>query len=163
MRRNDAGERIYPGTLTHEPIVTNELFGRARTVAGGGTRPACGAQASPFATTLRAARPHPLRRLRAADAGQLQPRPRPLRCRYPGEYAVVNEVDHTRNVHLREDAVVGPLAGWLAQVFDPANIDETLESMHAASEWNDGCGQGRRGIQAPGGPRQAPHEVARRS
>ena len=59
------------------------------------------------------------------------------RCRYPSEYAVVNEVDHPRNVYLREDAVVGPLDGWLAQVFDPANIDETLESLHAATESND--------------------------
>ena len=78
MRWNDEGEWIYSNALTHEPLVTNELFGRGAHDRRGGTRPACGAQASPFATTLRAARPHQLRHLRAADAGQLQPRPRPL-------------------------------------------------------------------------------------
>jgi len=58
------------------------------------------------------------------------------RCRYPSEYAMANELDHPRNLYVREDPILGPLDGWLAQVFDPANIDETLESLQAASESN---------------------------
>jgi site-specific DNA recombinase len=49
---------------------------------------------------------------------------------------MANELDHPRNLYVREDPILGPLDGWLAQVFDPANIDETLESLQAASESN---------------------------
>jgi site-specific DNA recombinase len=136
MRRNDAGEWIYPGTLTHEPIVTNELFGRARTIAaaGRGRHVVRKRRPSPRAFALRGL-------ISCAICGRLMQGSynhglAHYRCRYPSEYAVVNEVDHPRNVYLREDAVVGPLDGWLAQVFDPANIDETLESLQAASESN---------------------------
>jgi site-specific DNA recombinase len=136
MRWNDEGEWIYSDALTHEPLVTNELFGRARTIAAAGRGRHVVRKRRP------SPRPFALRGLiSCAICGRLMQGSynhglAHYRCRYPSEYAVVNEVDHPRNVYLREDAVVGPLDGWLAQVFDPANIDETLESLQAASESN---------------------------
>ncbi len=137
MRWNDEGEWIYSDALTHAPFVGDELFGRARTIAavGRGRHVERKRRPSP--------RPFALRGLiSCAICGRLmQGRYNHglahYRCRYPSEYAVVNEVDHPRNVYLREDAVVGPLDGWLAQVFDPDNIDETLDTLHAARESGD--------------------------
>ncbi|MDJ0346549.1 recombinase family protein [Streptomyces sp. PH10-H1] len=37
------------------------------------------------------------------------------RCRFPAEYASANEIDHPRNVYLREQSVVGPLTSWLRE------------------------------------------------
>lgn len=137
MRWNAEGEWIYSDALTHEPLVTNELFGRARTIAavGRGRHVERKRRPSP--------RPFALRGLiSCAICGRLMQGSYNhglayYRCRYPSEYAVVNEVDHSRNVYLREDAVIGPLDGWLARVFDADNIDETLDTLHAARESGD--------------------------
>jgi len=56
------------------------------------------------------------------------------RCQYAAEYAIVNELDHPKAVYLREDAVMPKLDGWLAQVFDPANIDATYQAMADAQD-----------------------------
>ena len=137
MRWNDEGEWIYSDALTHEPLVTNELFGRARTIAAAGRGRHVERKRCP------SPRPFALRGLiSCAICGRLMQGSynhglAHYRCRCPSEYAVVNEVDHPRNLYLREDAVVGPLDGWLAQVFDPVNIDETLDALHAATETGD--------------------------
>ncbi|MGW5049786.1 hypothetical protein [Actinokineospora sp. NPDC004072] len=55
-------------------------------------------------------------------------RPR-YRCRFPKEYAGVQEIDHPLSVYLREDHVVPHLNGWLAQVFSPAKVAATLERI----------------------------------
>jgi len=51
------------------------------------------------------------------------------RCQYAAEYAQLNDIDHPKTVYLREDAVMPKLDGWLAEVFDPANIDATCQAM----------------------------------
>jgi site-specific DNA recombinase len=55
------------------------------------------------------------------------------RCRFPSEYALANKVDHPRNVYLREAVVLRPIDTWLAQVFDPPRLADTLERL-ATSE-----------------------------
>jgi len=55
------------------------------------------------------------------------------RCRHPSEYAMANELDHPRNVSVREDQILGPLDGWLAQVFDPGQLDTTFDALEAAA------------------------------
>jgi hypothetical protein len=55
------------------------------------------------------------------------------RCRFPGEYALAGRIAHPRNVYLREDVVVEPVDGWLAQVFDPIRLDATIEALAAAA------------------------------
>ncbi len=131
MRWNDEDEWIYSDALTHDPIVSDELFGRARTIAAAGRGRHVERKRRP------SSRPFALRGLiSCAIYGRLMHGSynhglAHYRCRYPSEYAIVNEVDHPRNVYLREDAVIGSLDGWLAQVFDPENIDETLDALHA--------------------------------
>ncbi|MGW3791235.1 zinc ribbon domain-containing protein [Micromonospora arida] len=51
------------------------------------------------------------------------------RCRFPQEYALANEVEHPRNVYLREDALTDPLDEWLASAFTPDHLDRTITAM----------------------------------
>jgi site-specific DNA recombinase len=51
------------------------------------------------------------------------------RCRFPQEYALANKIRHPRNVYLREAAVLEPLDGWLAQVFAPSRLTQTLHEL----------------------------------
>ena len=56
------------------------------------------------------------------------------RCRYPSEYAASKELDHPRNVFLREDLVVPgarPVAGELAH---PAHLPGTIKALAEAQE-----------------------------
>ncbi|MDA8062029.1 MAG: hypothetical protein M0T80_06265 [Actinomycetota bacterium] len=34
---------------------------------------------------------------------------------------------------MRGDQILGPLDGWMAQVFDPDDIDESLDALHTVS------------------------------
>jgi len=51
------------------------------------------------------------------------------RCRFPQEYALANEVEHPRNVYLREDALSDPLDQWLASAFAPDHLEQTITAM----------------------------------
>jgi site-specific DNA recombinase len=53
------------------------------------------------------------------------------RCRFPAEYALANQVQHPRNVNLREDAVLGHVDKWLAREFAPHRMSETLRALAA--------------------------------
>jgi site-specific DNA recombinase len=48
------------------------------------------------------------------------------RCRFPGEYALANKIEHPLAVYLREDAVLGPLDAWLATALAPASLRGAL-------------------------------------
>jgi site-specific DNA recombinase len=54
------------------------------------------------------------------------------RCRVPAEYALANRVEHPPTIYLREDQVVPALDEWIATVFDPANIDDTVVALTEA-------------------------------
>ncbi|WP_328663128.1 hypothetical protein [Nocardia salmonicida] len=54
------------------------------------------------------------------------------RCRYPSEYAIANRIDHQPSVYLREDQLTEPLDLWLAQVFNPEQIEVSLAAMEGA-------------------------------
>ena len=56
---------------------------------------------------------------------------------------MANELDHPRNVYVREDQILGPLDGWLAQVFDPGQLDTTLDALEAAASSTDDAGQAK--------------------
>lgn len=51
------------------------------------------------------------------------------RCRCPSEYAIANRIDHQPSVYLREDQLTEPLDHWLAQIFDPEQIEVSLAAM----------------------------------
>lgn len=131
MRWNDEAEWIYSDGLTHEPIVGDELFAAVRTLASAGRHRSV--ERKPRATSA----PYALRGLISCAVchrrmeGAFNHGRAHYRCRYPREYAIVNEVDHPRSVYVREDVIVDKLDGWLGRVFDPENIDETLDALHA--------------------------------
>ncbi|MGP3990560.1 zinc ribbon domain-containing protein [Streptomyces sp. 3N207] len=55
------------------------------------------------------------------------------RCRFPNEYALANRIQHPRNVYLRESWLIGPLDEWIAKLFSPHRIEETIDLMAAAT------------------------------
>jgi site-specific DNA recombinase len=137
MRWNDEADWIYSDATTHEPLVTEQLFNTARTIASAGRNRSVERKRRPTP------RPFALRGLISCAIcnrlmqGSTNHGRAHYRCRYPSEYAIVNEIDHPRNVYLREEAIIGPLDVWLAQVFNPENIDETLDGLKQASASTD--------------------------
>jgi site-specific DNA recombinase len=55
------------------------------------------------------------------------------RCRYPAEYALANKIDHPANVYLREAVILDPIDTWLAQVFAPPRLADTLHRLAEVS------------------------------
>lgn len=51
-------------------------------------------------------------------------------------YALANRVQHPRNVYLPESWVVPPLDDWLAKVFLPHRLDDTIDLMATAAAPN---------------------------
>lgn len=51
------------------------------------------------------------------------------RCRFPEECALANRVHHARNIYLRESWITAPLDNWLATVFLPHRLDDTIDLM----------------------------------
>ena len=65
---------------------------------------------------------------RRATPVSAQPRPQSQ------EYGLANEVDHPRNVYLREDALTDPLDTWLATAFTPDRLQQTITAMADAHQ-----------------------------
>jgi hypothetical protein len=55
------------------------------------------------------------------------------RCRFPEEYALVNRIQHPRNVYLREAALLRPLDAWLSTYFAPHRRAETIAALAAVT------------------------------
>jgi hypothetical protein len=53
------------------------------------------------------------------------------------EYALANEVDHPKTVHVRESAIVPELDRWLARLFDPENLDATVAAIVEVASPNE--------------------------
>lgn len=56
------------------------------------------------------------------------------RCRFPAEYALANHVDHPKVVYLREAEIIEEVDDWMAQVFRPAALEETVAALAAQSQ-----------------------------
>lgn len=143
MRWNDEDAWIVSEALTHEPLVSDEQFRAVRTLAAAGRRRPVVRKARPTSQPFAL---HGLvvcalcqRKMQgSANHGRAH-----YRCRYPSEYAMANELDHPRNVCVREDQILGPLDGWLVQVFDPDQLDTTLDALEAAASSTDDAGQAK--------------------
>jgi len=141
MRWNDEDAWIVSEALTHEPLVSDEQFHAVRTLAAAGRRRPVVRKARPTSQPFAL---HGLvvcalchRKMQgSANHGRAH-----YRCRYPSEYAIANELDHPKNVYMREDQILGPLDGWLAQVFDPGQLDTTLDALEAAAGSTDDAEQ----------------------
>jgi site-specific DNA recombinase len=65
-------------------------------------------------------------------------------CRYPTEYALANRITHPKNVYLREADVLGQVDDWFAEIFAPANLDATLDTLtRQAAQLDDPAARAR--------------------
>jgi hypothetical protein len=55
------------------------------------------------------------------------------RCSFPPEYQAATGLAHSRTVYLREVDLLPHLDGWLAGLFDPDRLDDTLDALEQAS------------------------------
>jgi site-specific DNA recombinase len=134
MRWNSPDDWVWSHERTHEAVVAPELFAEAQhqrvaTHRGTAMRPRrtrtyllsgllCCAQCG--------------RRMQ----GQAIRGHSYYRCKFPAEYAIAQD-RHAKTVYVREAAVVGPLDDWITTVFDAGHIDETCQTLSAASEVDD--------------------------
>ncbi|WP_165945781.1 recombinase family protein [Micromonospora sp. KC606] len=107
MRWNTRDKWIISKEIVHPPLIDDTTFEQAQTLLGQRARRESGNQ------RLRLARnPYVFRGLVDCAAcqrrrqGQHNHGDAYYRCRFPQEYALANDVDHPRNVYLREDALI---------------------------------------------------------
>jgi site-specific DNA recombinase len=145
MRWNDPDRWVWSTQLTHQPLVDQATFEAVQ---------ACMATRSPRSSRVPRATPRPylLRgRLHCALCerrlqGQCIRGEAYYRCRYPAEYAAASCFQHPKSVYLREVDLVGRLDEWLAELFSPANLDRTCQTLATASP-SDPAGDHRRAAQ----------------
>ncbi|GAB2722964.1 hypothetical protein [Kitasatospora kifunensis] len=56
------------------------------------------------------------------------------------QYALANRIEHPRNVYLREKDILGPLDHWLAKIFAPHRIDDTIDLLATTGGLNPTAG-----------------------
>jgi hypothetical protein len=134
MRWNDDSKWIYSEQVAHPQIIDDQTFQRAQDVLAGRGRGPC--QHRPhkrprgyaFAGSVFCAVCQ--RRMQGQWINQASY----YRCRFPAEYALANKVDHPRNVYIREDAFDTQVNDWIAGLFDPRNISDTIDLVMAAQD-----------------------------
>ncbi|SCL24699.1 recombinase family protein [Micromonospora inyonensis] len=130
MRWNTRDKWIISKEVVHPPLIDDATFEQAQTLLGQRARRESGNQ-----RLRRARNPYVFRGLVYCAAcqrrmqGQHNHGDAYYRCRIPQEYALANDVDHPRNVYLREDALIAPLDTWLATAFTPGRIADTITAM----------------------------------
>lgn len=129
MRWNDSDRWIWSDKVVHEPLIDAADFERAQAlVAAKGQRPV-------VPGVRRARHPYVLRSLchcglchRRMQGNWSNDAPY-YRCRYPQEYALANRIDHPKSVYVREDEILEVLDEWVAGVFSPERVDETVSVL----------------------------------
>jgi site-specific DNA recombinase len=137
MRWNDTDKWVWSEKLMHEPLVTLEMFETAQAHLA----------ANQKKDRLRHGRtpvhaPYLLRGLLRCSLcqrkmhGSWNHSAARYRCQYAKQYALVNEIDHPKTIYVREDQIVAALDRWIAQVFEPANLQATCQAIQAAQEYS---------------------------
>ncbi|MFE9191039.1 recombinase family protein [Micromonospora sp. NPDC007208] len=130
MRWNPRDKWVISKEITHPPIIDEATFEQAQTLLA---RHRLGLDIPQ--RQRRARNPYVFRGLNYCAAcnrrmqGQYNHGAAYYRCRFPQEYALANDVDHPRNVYLREETLTDPLDTWLATAFHPDQIENTITAM----------------------------------
>jgi DNA invertase Pin-like site-specific DNA recombinase len=132
QRWNKQDAWVWSDKVVHEPLIDVELFERVQEIMA--------AQGADRKTRERTKTTHRyvLRGLLYCDLcgrrmqGQQTRGELYYRCRYANEYALVNHVQHPRNVYLAERELLGPLDHWLATSFAPHRIEDTVDALFEA-------------------------------
>ena len=134
LRWNDTGQWVWSETLAQEPLVTVEDFEAAQAVMAGAGR----ARQASHETRERVRNPYALRgRIYCGSCGrkmqgQYSNHDPYYRCRYPTEYALASHVRHPGNVYLREADILPAIDTWLAVLFAPHRLAQTIAELQAA-------------------------------
>jgi len=134
MRWNDAGRWIWSEEITHPPVIDAATFQEAQAILAGRGRGPC--QHKPHN------RPRGYAFTGSLYCGVCQRRMQGqwmnaalyYRCRLAAEYALANQLDHPRNVYLRQDAFDAQVNDWLATVFAPARLAATIDQIMAGQQ-----------------------------
>jgi hypothetical protein len=130
MRWNERDKWITSKELAHEPLVDQADFDRAQTLLTSRARTATAPK-----RMHRSRNPYVFKSLifcgicHRKMQGQHSHGTAYYRCRFPQEYALANNVDHPRNVIMREEALIAPLDTWLGQEFGPLQRHHTIAAV----------------------------------
>jgi len=130
MRWNDRGDWIWSAEVTHEPLVSSDLFAAAAAQRLTGEH-------RKVIVKPRRQRTYCLSSLvHCGDCGRRMigawsHEQAYYRCTFPSEYAGASR-KHERGVYLREADITAALDGWLLSVFDPENLDGAVAALTAA-------------------------------
>src|SRR5216683_895822 len=142
LRWNDTGQWVWSETLAQEPLVSVEDFEAAQAIMAGAGR----ARQASHETRERVRNPYALRgRLYCGSCGrrmqaQYSNHAPYYRCRYPREYALASHVRHPANVYLREADILPAIDTWLATIFAPHRLTQTIAGLQAAQAATAGPG-----------------------
>jgi site-specific DNA recombinase len=134
MRWNDTRQWVWSEHVAQEPLVCVEDFEAAQAIMADAGR----ARQASHETRERVCNPYVLRghlycgSCERRMQGQYNHGAAYYRCRYPKEYALASHVRHPRNVYLREADVLPAIDGWLAVIFAPHRLTQTIRAMQAA-------------------------------
>src|SRR5712691_239532 len=134
MRWNDTRQWVWSEHVAHQPLVCAGEFEAAQAIMADAGR----ARQTSHETRERVCNTYVLRgRLYCGSCqrrmqGQYNHGAAYYRCRYPKEYALASHVRHPGNVYLREADVLPAIDGWLAVIFAPHRLAQTIREMQAA-------------------------------
>jgi hypothetical protein len=131
MRWNDTGHWIRSDEPTHQPVISPQTFQQAQDILAARGRGPC--QHNPHD------RPRVYAFTGSLLCGVCKRRMQGhwinaapyYRCRFPAEYALANKINHPRNVYLRQDAFDVRVNDWLATVFAPGHLRDTIDQIMA--------------------------------
>lgn len=147
MRWNDESTWTWSSDLVHEPLVSTAEFERVQAMVRSTKR------SKPRSPRRGRHRSYALRgRLvcglcKRSMQGHQANGHRYYRCRYPQEYARSAALDHPLNVYLREDDFLPQIDEWLADLFSPDRVDETIDLLFDGTD-NDPDADLRSGLAA---------------
>jgi site-specific DNA recombinase len=136
MRWNQPGSWVWSDAPAHEPLIPAADFEAAQAIMAGAGR----ARRSSREAHQRVTRPYVLRgRLYCGYCGrrmqgQYSNHAPYYRCRYPKEYALASNVRHPGNVYLREADLLPAIDRWLAVIFAPHRLEQTIREMHQSQD-----------------------------
>lgn len=130
MRWNHPAQWVASKDPAHEALIEQEAFDRAQEILARRARTSTAPKRS-----HRSRHPYLFKSLVSCGVcgrkmqGQHSHGVAYYRCRFPQEYALVNKIDHPRNVIMREDILITPLDTWLAQQFGPLQRRHTIATL----------------------------------
>jgi hypothetical protein len=131
QRWNTKDKWIWSEHPVHDAIISVEEYQRVQDIL---SKPVNGQYSQ---------RPHPTRRPYAFRGGgglfcgycerrmqgNWNNRQAYYRCRFPAQYAIVNDLDHPKVVYLREAEILDEVDGWLGTAFGPKSLERTIAAM----------------------------------